>query len=284
VLPSGPDTVALGEGDLANGLELLGDNSDPDVRPLDEVGHGTGCAAIVGGAGRAIPPGVASSCTVLPARVLGSAHMRGRPAPFGIGRTSDIDRGVKRSVDLGAKVLNMSFGTPVDPLDPDDLFPHSDVVAYARARGCILVAASGNSGLWQSYTPACLDGVIAVGAVDSEGSPARFSTRNERVALSAPGVRVVSAGLDGYTRLTGTSFAAPFVAGAAGLLASRAQRRAYALDGDDARRVLCASSRPFEGDDAGGMGAGVLDVHAALTMLDREIDDTEGGDHQASSR
>jgi subtilisin family serine protease len=265
----GPDVVDLGAGDLAPGLELLGDTSRSDYTPADEVGHGSSCVGIIGARGTAIPPGLAGACTVLPARVLGSAHAPGRAERIGIGRISDIDRGVKRVVDMKAKVLNMSFGTPIDALDPDEDPPHADVVRYALARGCALVAASGNSGTPEAYTPAVLDGVIAVGAVDEDGRPCAFSTSGPHVALAAPGSRVVSLGLEGYLQVTGTSFAAPFVAAAAALLVSRAHRRGRDLDGPAVRDVLVASVRPWSHD---GHGAGVLDACAALKELDRRLD------------
>src|SRR5439155_22345721 len=121
-----------------------------------------------------------------PTRVLGSAQMRGRKERIGVGRISDIDEGMKAAVDLGAKVLNMSFGTPIAGLDDADPVPHADVVQYALERGCILVAASGYSGQAERFTPACLEGVIAVGALDDDGEPCAFSTSGSHVALCAP--------------------------------------------------------------------------------------------------
>jgi subtilisin family serine protease len=270
----GPDVVRLGAGDVASGLELLGDNLVHDVNPMDEVGHGTSCATIIGGSGVQLPPGVAGSCTVLPARVLGSARMQGRRERIGVGRISDIDEGIKAVVDLGAKVLNMSFGTPAAELDDGDPVPHSDVVAYAIARGCILVAASGNSGKTERFTPACLDGVVAVGAVDDDGRPCSFSTAGSHVALCAPGWKVPSLALDGPALVSGTSFAAPFVSGVAALLASRASRRAYEFDGVLAASILRSSARPWT-QETTGHGVGVVDALAALRTLDREIDRAE---------
>lgn len=63
--------------------------------------------------------------------------------------------------------------------------------------------------------------------------------------IAAPGIRVLSTGLNGYQLVTGTSFAAPFVAAAAGLLVSRAARRAYPLDSAAVRRILRASADPW---------------------------------------
>jgi subtilisin family serine protease len=276
LLRAGFDTVQLGAGDLAAGVELLGDRDDEDPDPEDEVGHGTACAAIIGARGEAIPPGMAGACAVLPIRGLGSARFPGRGELVGVGALADLDAGVKLAIDLGAKVINMSFGTPVTLLAPGDPLPHADVVRYGLARGCVLVAASGNSGRAERIYPAAFDGVIAVGAVDDAGRPAAFSTAGLHVTLAAPGVRVASAGLRGYQRVTGTSFAAPFVAGAAALLVSRAARRAVPLDGAFVQRLLCSSAQPWPAGVGNGHGAGILDAHAALRQLDAELDRAHG--------
>ncbi len=271
-LRPGFDTVELGLRDLANGVQLLGDRSEADTDPEDEVGHGTSCAAIIGAAGKHIPPGLAGESGLLPIRVLGAAQVIGKNEPIGIGALSDIDFGVKSAIDLGATVINMSFGTPESALDENDPKPHDDVVRYGLARGCIMIAASGNSGQEERFSPASLPGVIAVGAVDSEGRPASFSTRGEHVALSAPGERVLSAGLRDYQMVTGTSFAAPFVAATAALLVSRGRRRSFHLEAAAIKRILCQSAQLWPRGTGANCGAGTLDAHAALRALDDEID------------
>lgn len=273
-LRSGFDTVELGLRDLANGVTLVGDRSGADTDPEDEVGHGTSCAAIIGGRGDKMPPGLAGECGLLPMRVLGAAKVVGKADPVGIGAIPDIDSGMKRAIDLGARVLNLSFGTPESALGEHDPVPHEDVVRYALARGCVLVAASGNSGREERFSPACLEGVIAVGAVNGEGRPASFTTTGQHVALCAPGERVVSAGLHGYQLVTGTSFAAPFVAAAAALLISRGERRSTPADAQTVRRVLLESAQPWPVGAQRGLGAGVLDAHASLRRLDEIINET----------
>jgi len=187
---SGIDTVQLADNAMTPGIRLVGDNSKIDADPMDNVGHGTSCAGIVSAFGQKIPPGLAGDSSLLPIRVLGSAVFPGKKIPVGIGAISNIDEGMIRAVNLGAKVINMSFGTPLSLLDDeDDYVPHSDVVEYALRHNCILVAASGNSGSEERYTPAALDGVIAVGSVDSEGRPSHFSTHGPHVDLCAPGER-----------------------------------------------------------------------------------------------
>ncbi len=173
-------------------------------------------------------------------RVLGAAQLTGKAEPVGLGAIPDIDFGMKRAVDLGAKVINMSFGTPENALPEGAATPHADVVRYALAHGCVLIAASGNSGRAERFSPACLEGVLAVGAVNAEGKPCSFTTTGEHVALCAPGERVVSAGLRGYQFVTGTSFAAPFVTAAAALLISRARRRSEAVDARNPGRAAAS--------------------------------------------
>lgn len=272
-LRAGFDTVQLGGDDVAPGVTLLGDHRHGDRDPVDHfVGHGMGCAGIISALGLGMPPGLAGLSQIIPMRALGAAKLPGKANPVGLGAIADLDAAVKRAVDLGAKVLNMSFGTDDAALAPSSPKPHADVVAYALSRGCILVAASGNNGQETRYWPAAYPGVLAVGAVDDKRRPTSFSTRGDHVALCAPGERVLTAGLQGYQSATGTSFAAPFVAAAAALLCARAARRATPLDAAIVATLLTRSAQPFAGPSVAGCGAGILDAAAALVALDAFID------------
>ncbi len=273
-LRRGVDTVELGRGDLAGGIKLLGDNSGADTDPSDRyVGHGTGCAAIIGGQGRGIPPGIGGQCSLIPVRSLGAALFPGRETPLGVGALSDLDMGLVLAVQLGAQVVNCSFGTDDEALEPGAPKPHSEAVAFAEARGCTLVVASGNSGDQRTYWPAADPRVIAVGSVGLDRQVSTFSTTGDHVALCAPGERIRTAGLgEGYQHATGTSFAAPFVTGAAALLIERAQARAAALDPAQIKSLLMASATPHRAGVADGNGTGVLDAARALELLDAAID------------
>jgi subtilisin family serine protease len=280
-LRAGFDSVDLDPRAVGD-LRLVGDYRRSGERPEDEVGHGTGCAGILVARGNGIAPGGAGACGVTPVRVLGAAVGPGDKR-FGIGALDNIDAGMKRLIDLGVKVINMSFGTPESALSADAPRPHEEIVRYALARGVILVAASGNSGHTEKYFPAAHEGVVAVGAIDRDLRPTAFSTRGEHVALCAPGREIVTCDLSGYQVATGTSFAAPFVAAACGLLAARAQRRAWPIEGPEARELLVASARPFASAGVTGCGRGVLDVAAALRLLDRRIDEaTADREHEFS--
>ena len=270
-LRPGADLVDMPSALLSSKIELFGDTRGRDVSAIDEVGHGTSCASLIGAVGRSMGKGVGGACRILPIRALTGARISGRKTPTALGAIADIDAAVKRAVDLGARVLNLSFGTPESALAEGDPIPHAAVVAYALQRGCVLVAASGNAGGVSRYFPAALPGVIAVGSVDPDGAVSSFTTRGEHVDVCAPGRGVRAAALEGYRRVTGTSFAAPFVAGACALLMARASRRSAVLRPADARRLLVDSARPFASADPGLAGAGVLHIPSALNALDALI-------------
>jgi subtilisin family serine protease len=261
----GADLVDIPEADVSRGIRLFGDHTRRDRSPDDLQGHGTGCAAIIGARGIRLPPGCGGVAPILPIRALAAARIVDRAKPTALGTLPDIDAAVKLAVDLGARVLNLSFGTPETALREGDPVPHAEVIEYALARGCVLIAASGNSGDAVRYLPAALPGVIAVGAIGLDDRPARFTTRGDHVALSAPGVAIRTAGLDGLAVQSGTSFAAPFVAGAAALLVAHGARRLTPLSPFAVRDLLMRSARPFAGGAAAaGCGAGILDIPAAL--------------------
>jgi len=270
-LLAGYDTVNLGMGKVGDDVRLVGDSRGSDFNPTDEVGHGCHVAGIIGAQGWRIPPGIGGRCLVLPIRVLAAAQTETRRKPMGIGGLSDINAGLKCCVDLGAKVINMSFGTPASTLRPDDPRPHAKIMRYADQRGCVLIAAAGNSGIEERYYPAALPEVICVGSVDKLNRRSSFSTFGDHVCLAAPGEKIVSTGLKGYMVSTGTSHAAPFVSGVAALLVSRARRFGRDLNGADVKRIFQASAISLNGGFNRETGYGLLNAVSALRLLDREL-------------
>jgi subtilisin family serine protease len=112
--------------------------------------------------------------------------------------------------------------------------------------------------------------VIAVGSMDDEGRRSSFSSFGDHVALCAPGERIVSAGISGIREGSGTSYAAPFVTGAAALVIAHARRNGRGLTPADVRNLLVSTATPSTSAPASEVGAGLLNVEAALHKLDSE--------------
>jgi subtilisin family serine protease len=266
-----PGLNTVSDGELAASVDVVtrGRARGQDVD--DDQGHGTCCAGILVANGYRIPRGIAGAARLLPLRALCGARLPESDRPVAVGSLVDLDSAFKSVVDLGARVVNLSFGTPETALRPDDPVPHAELVRYALAHDCVLVAASGNGGDRTRYFPAALPGVLAVGAVGPERRPSRFTSRGPHVAISAPGEQLSCAGLGGYATVSGTSFAAPLVAGACALLLARAARHSVALPVARVRDLLLASAAPFAtGSDVEGCGRGILDVPAALRAVEEE--------------
>jgi subtilisin family serine protease len=206
--------IAFGHPDLqgrtAAGLDVVNNDTDP----VDDQFHGTHVAGIVGAAtdNRVGVAGVSWGAKLLAEKVLNSK---------GSGGTCGIAAAMVHAVTNGAKVLNLSLGSTTAAC-PAVI---TEAVAYATKRGALVLASSGNkaqSGNPVQYPAGC-DGVVAVGATDVHDKAAKFSTHHPYVALSAPGVDVLSTyrgsnGSSEYAILSGTSMATPYAAGLAALL------------------------------------------------------------------
>lgn len=111
-------------------------------------------------------------------------------------------------VEQGVRVVNISLVGPRNSLV-------ERAVAHAQARGLTVVAASGNDGpAAPPLYPAAYDGVVGVSAVNARGRILPETGRGPQVDFVAPGADMAAAGQSGtWTRVRGSSFAAPLVAG-----------------------------------------------------------------------
>lgn len=213
-LPPGAPTVTvavLDSGVCADHPDLVGrvltgwDFVDGDDVPQDVYNHGCSVTGIIAAntdntEGIA---GVAPNAQILPVRVLDQN---------GFGAYSTVAEGMVYAVDNGAQILNMSLSGP---------FPSptlENAVNYAKANGVKIVAAAGNYGQEGAQYPAAYPDVIAVGAVDENLRPSDFSNYGSDIDVWAPGRQIASTAPIGvytypYQWNTGTSFAAPYVAG-----------------------------------------------------------------------
>ena len=171
----------------------------------DVHGHGTHVAGTVAAAQRdAGVIGVAHEANLHAAKVLGDT---------GGGSASTIAGGIEWAADQGHDVINMSLGTGYSSLI-------DDACTYAWNRDVVLVCSAGNEGSYNSMTyPSTHDDVIAVSATNEWDNLASFSSYGPDVDFAAPGVDVWSASAGGgFEEMSGTSMAAPHVAGVASML------------------------------------------------------------------
>lgn len=111
------------------------------------------------------------------------------PDGDGAAQNSWIDRAFEWCVDNGAKVINMSLGTPVKSSNSQNIMKQAMLDS-----DILVVAAAGNDGGSDYFYPASFDKVISVAAVDSSLKRASFSQYNDKVLVSAPGVDIKSLG------------------------------------------------------------------------------------------
>jgi serine protease AprX len=193
----------------------------------DDHGHGTHVAGIIAGSGEASGGkyrGVAPEALLLSAKVLRAD---------GSGMMSDVMAGIEWAVEQGAKVINLSLGSP-GPCDGTDAL--SAMCDAAVKAGVVVCAAAGNDGPSPGTvgSPGCAREVITVGASDDSDQVAPFSSRGPtadgrvKPDILFPGVGIVSCRAGGtsmgnpvddfYTSASGTSMATPHASGVAALL------------------------------------------------------------------
>ncbi|MCS7216378.1 MAG: S8 family peptidase [Candidatus Bipolaricaulota bacterium] len=182
----------------------------------DRQGHGThvaGIAAAVTNNARGVA-GVGFNAVLMNVKVLDDN---------GSGQYSWIANGIVWAADNGAHVINMSLGGPATSSTLEA------AVRYAYSRGVVLVAAAGNENTSSPSYPAYYPECIAVAATDQNDAKASFSNYGAWVDIAAPGVSIYSTlpnhtnrtGVRNYGYLSGTSMAAPHVAGVAALIKAR---------------------------------------------------------------
>jgi subtilisin len=170
-------------------------------------GHGTHVAGIIAATDNDFGVvGIAPNCEIIPIKVLDND---------GSGSYEAIINGIKKAMELDVDIINMSLGSPTEP--PQHLH---DLIRQATEKGIIIIAAAGNDSDKVNF-PARYDEVIAVAALDKDGKMARFSSRGNQVDSVAPGVDMYSTFLNNeYCKMSGTSQAAPFIAGICALIIS----------------------------------------------------------------
>lgn len=271
----------VGYGDeLEDGTIFLG---TPDT--FDDNGHGShvsGTAAAVGNNGIGIA-GVAPRAQLMP--------LKGFPAT-GSARDSDLWRAVLYAIEHGARVVNGSWScSPFCPQNP----LAAEVLAIAEAAGVVFVSSAGNASRDViANAPENTRAALTVGSIGFDDELSNFSNTGFGIDIVAPGggpgtsrgilaarrniLSLRSSGIrpveepffvgDAYLRMSGTSMAAPAVAGAVAVLLSQRPELSVA----EVRRLLRLSARDKgePGHDA-VFGPGVLDLRALLETMSPDL-------------
>ena len=205
------------------GRSIVAQSFVPELSAEDANGHGTFCAGVACGprAPRDAPRyGIAHAADLFVARVLDDTAT---------GTDGNVLAGIDWAVRHGCAVVSMSLGSPVFVGDSHPEV-YEEVAARALAAGSLLIAPAGNSSSRPDEIapvdhPANCPSVVAVGAVDRSLALAPFSNGGLNpgadVDVVAPGIAISSAAPRPslYQTASGTSMAAPYVAGIAALLA-----------------------------------------------------------------
>ena len=236
---------------------------DGDYDPTDMNGHGTHVAGTIAQAtdnGKGVA-GVAPDVSLLAIRAMDEN---------GTGSAYGIASAIVWATDNGADVINMSlgsaYGTSVE----------EEAINYALARDVVIVAASGNEYTNSVSYPAAYSGVIAVGAVQYDGSVASYSNGGYGLDVVAPGGNtsvdqngdgyadgVLQETTSGYQFFEGTSMATPHVAGVAALLLSAGAAP------DQVEGILTSTAIDLEGSGwSTRSGYGLIDPVSALASID----------------
>jgi len=227
-------------GSVIESFDALGSGEGPHV-------HGTGVAGAIAAHGRLI--GSAPAARILAIRAFGKSPNGAQSNTFVVLKAMDY------AASHGARIINMSFAGPKDPL-------LERAIGALKTKDVVMVAAAGNAGAKSPpLYPAANPNVIAVSATDQQDRLFEASNRGGYIALAAPGADIFLPAPDNkYQMTSGTSFSAAYVSGLAALILERDP----ALKPDEVRAILTRTARDLGSPGRDDLfGAGEADAFAA---------------------
>ena len=235
--------------------------------------HGTHTASVIFGQHDSEVKGVAPRCRGIAIPIFRNAA-QGGIAPCS---QADLARAIRMAAEAGANVINISAGQ-FSRNGTAELILERAIRDCTNA-GRLVVAAAGNDGCDCLHVPGAVQSVLAVGAMNANGDPLKFSNWGEayrRRGVLALGQNVVGAVPGGATSAeSGTSAATPIVAGVAALLMSKLLKTGRRPDGHVVKQAILrgavgCEARPVT--DCRRLLVGRLNVPGAVTQLQEGAD------------
>ncbi|NEZ59638.1 PatA/PatG family cyanobactin maturation protease [Adonisia turfae] len=233
-------------------------------------GHGTHITSILFGQHNSPIQGIAPNCRGLILPIFSDNRQR---------RLSQMDlaRAINQAVEHGAHIINISGGELANSGGADPIL--ANAIRNCNDNGVLIVAAAGNNGCDCLHVPAALPAVLAVGAMDPQGLPldsSNWGKAYQTQGILAPGQDIVGA-MPGarVASLSGTSFAAPIVAGIVALLLSLQRQQGEDGNAHAVRAALLKSARPCHpetGADCRRYLAGILNVPGAYALISNGVE------------
>lgn len=234
--------------------------------------HGTAVASLILGNGVGGAEGIAPGARGLLLPIFGE-----EPDGSMVGCSQvDLARSITLALQQGAEVINISGGQFTARAEASELL--AQALRRCRDAGALVVAAAGNQGCDCLLVPAALEGVLAVGAMDTIGRP--LPTTNWGAAYSTNGILAPGKDLlaatpgGGVVARTGTSYATAVVSGLVALLASADRQRHGAVDLLRIRAALLNTARACadveEGEACQRLLRGRIDLPRAIAALSGE--------------
>lgn len=176
---------------------------------------------------------------------------------------SDGWEGIQYAIANDANVINISWGSAAFSTT------HNNLINYAASQNIVVVAAAGNSSSQNVLYPAAYESVIAVTSSKNDNTISSFSNYGAEIDIVAPGSAILScvaANNSSYSYQSGTSMAAPIVAGTVGLMLSTNP----SLTASEVKDCLFESTINIDALNpsyAGNIGHGLLDMNAAISCV-----------------